>query len=118
MLVSLTRLLIKQFDIFTSALTISPREAASAAHSPLASPAGGWGYRVVVNPLIGGHQLVSLITAQLNMFAHETARGCALVVAARVGVALHHLLPVLTPPASSAHACGIVLCYQACFLFA
>lgn len=83
----------------TSGLAISAREAASAAHAPPAGPTGGRGDGVVVHALICRHQLIGLIAAHLHMLAHKAACSGALVVAARVWVALHHLLSVLAPPA-------------------
>lgn len=82
----------------TSGLAISARKAASAAHAPFASPAAGGWDRVVVHALVGGHQLVGVTAAHLHMLAHQAPLSRALVVAARVLVAFHHLLPILTPP--------------------
>ena len=82
----------------TSELAISAREAASAAHAPLAGPTSGRGDGVVMHALICCHQLVGLVTTHLHMLAHKAACGSAFVVAAWVGVPLHHLLPILAPP--------------------
>lgn len=84
--------------LFTSGLAISARKAASAAHAPFASPTAGRGDRVVVHALIGGHQLVGVAAADLHMLAYQAPLGRALVVTARMFIAFHHLLPVLTPP--------------------
>lgn len=85
--------------LLTSGLAISARKAASAAHAPFASPTAGRGNRVVVHALIGGHQLVGVTAADLHMLANQAPLGRALVVAARMFIAFHYLLPVLTPPA-------------------
>lgn len=51
-----------------------------------------------VLPFISDEQPVRVQARSLNMFAHATARVGALVVAARVDVALDHLLAILPPP--------------------
>ena len=52
-----------------------------------------------VGAIVGGDELACLGGAALDMLAHGAASRGALVVAARVRVALHQLLPILAPSA-------------------
>ena len=52
-----------------------------------------------VGAIIGGDELACLRGAALHVLAHRAAGSGALVVAARMWVALHQLLAILAPPA-------------------
>lgn len=58
--------------------------------------------QVRVAALIGDYDLLEGLGGSFDMLAHGAARVGALVVGARVGVALNLLLPVLAPPAGQA----------------
>ena len=64
----------------------------------------GRGLGVVVPALVRGQQHARSAGRALDVLAHGAAGHRALVVAARVRVALHDLLPVLPPPARQAFA--------------
>jgi hypothetical protein len=53
---------------------------------------------VVVLALVGGDHRARVVARALHVLAHRAPGRGALVVAPRVRVALHHLLPVLAPP--------------------
>ncbi len=82
------------------------QDAASPAARPHAA-AGGWGVVGVV-ALVRGDQHARVAAAALHLLAHVAARVCALVVAARVRVALDNLLAVLAPPGRGAAAAGFL----------
>ena len=75
----------------------------SAAHHQ-AAPAdgrrlGGRRRRMIVLPLVRGDQQARVRRRALHVLAHGAVLVCAFVVAARVRVALHDLLTILSPPA-------------------
>ena len=57
---------------------------------------------MVMQALVGRDQDARVCGRALHMLPHRAASGGALVVAARVRVALDHLLPILAPPVSPA----------------